>query len=160
MRNLQEAKTMCMERFSSECFCQTLLAGKVKEFWRKRRQDVFVTNFHISLLLAFPPKLINLRISTVLFQFVMAIYQLFLFPQNKIVRSAQLQDLDGNQTSLPSETETSLLSFIEFNAASMKNQQLTVREMFAKHLLQLYGISADKARAVVDKVLFSFMLMC
>lgn len=71
--------------------------------------------------------------------------------QNKTIRSAQLQDLDGNQTNLHSQTETNMLSFSEFNAASMKNQQLTVREMFAKHLMQLYGVSADKARAVVDK---------
>lgn len=52
-----------------------------------------------------------------------------------------------------------MLSFSEFNAASMKNQQLTVREMFAKHLMQLYGVSADKARAVVDKVVCSLFIL-
>lgn len=71
--------------------------------------------------------------------------------QNQSVRSAQLQDINGSQNDISSEIETCLLPFTEFNTASMKNQQLTVREMFAKHLLQLHGISADKARAVVDK---------
>ncbi|XP_045111479.1 crossover junction endonuclease MUS81-like isoform X2 [Portunus trituberculatus] len=71
--------------------------------------------------------------------------------QNQCVRSAQLQDIDGSQTDISSVIETCLLPFTEFNTASMKNQQLTVKEMFAKHLLQLHGVSADKARAVVDK---------
>ncbi|XP_063886225.1 crossover junction endonuclease MUS81-like isoform X4 [Scylla paramamosain] len=71
--------------------------------------------------------------------------------QNQSVRSAQLQDINGSQNDISSKIETCLLPFTEFNTASMKNQQLTVREMFAKHLLQLHGISADKARAVVDK---------
>ncbi|MPC61937.1 Crossover junction endonuclease MUS81 [Portunus trituberculatus] len=78
--------------------------------------------------------------------------------QNQCVRSAQLQDIDGSQTDISSVIETCLLPFTEFNTASMKNQQLTVKEMFAKHLLQLHGVSADKARAVVDKVLFFPML--
>lgn len=68
------------------------------------------------------------------------------------LQSAQLQDLKGNQAYSQSEVEESLPPFYEFNTASMKNQQLTVQEMFAKHLLQLHGVSADKARAVVDKV--------
>lgn len=70
--------------------------------------------------------------------------------QNQSISSAQLPDINGCQSNI-SEIETCLLPFTEFNTASMKNQQLTVREMFAKHLLQLHGISADKARAVVDK---------
>lgn len=71
--------------------------------------------------------------------------------QNMTLRSAQLQELKGNQTCPSSEMGMSLLPFSEFNTASMKNQQLTVQEMFAKHLLQLHGVSVDKARAVVDK---------
>ncbi|XP_063614741.1 crossover junction endonuclease MUS81-like isoform X1 [Penaeus indicus] len=49
------------------------------------------------------------------------------------------------------EIETSLMTFSEFNSSSVKNRQLEVREMFAKHLLQIHGVSVDKARAVVDK---------
>lgn len=71
------------------------------------------------------------------------------------LRSAQLQDQKSNLTHPSSGEEITLVPFCEFNAASMKNQQLTVQEMFAKHLLQLHGISVDKARAVVDKVLCS-----
>lgn len=81
-----------------------------------------------------------------------------LFLQNMTLRSAQLQELKGNQNCPPSEMGMSLLPFSEFNTASMKNQQLTVQEMFAKHLLQLHGVSVDKARAVVDEVFFSTLM--
>lgn len=67
------------------------------------------------------------------------------------LQSAQLQDLKAKQTCPPAEME-SLLPFSEFNEVSMKNQQLSVQEMFAKHLLQLHGVSVDKAQALVDKV--------
>ncbi|KAG7167552.1 Crossover junction endonuclease MUS81-like [Homarus americanus] len=73
--------------------------------------------------------------------------------QGKTVSAVLRTDLDN----LPEEmhdhdrTETSLMTFTEFNAASVKNRQLTVREMFAKHLLQFHGLSVDKARAIVDK---------
>lgn len=81
-----------------------------------------------------------------------------IFLQNKTLRSIQLKDLKGNQTCFPSEMEISLLPFSIFNEASVKNHQLTVQEMFAKHLLQLHGVGVDKARAVVDKVLQSTLI--
>ncbi|GFQ74545.1 crossover junction endonuclease MUS81 [Trichonephila clavata] len=42
------------------------------------------------------------------------------------------------------------LSFKEFNCSSIKNKSLTVKEMFAKHLLQFFGLSVDRAAAIVD----------
>lgn len=60
---------------------------------------------------------------------------------------------EGLETSVSmDEIETALMTFSEFNSSSVKNRQLQVREMFAKHLLQIHGVSVDKARAVVDKV--------
>ncbi|XP_076033706.1 mus81 structure-specific endonuclease subunit isoform X2 [Oratosquilla oratoria] len=46
---------------------------------------------------------------------------------------------------------TKLVSFEELNSSSVKNRQLTVREMFAKHLMQLHGLSAVKAKVIVDE---------
>ncbi|KAK3878475.1 hypothetical protein Pcinc_016893 [Petrolisthes cinctipes] len=44
-----------------------------------------------------------------------------------------------------------LPTFQEFNTSCAKTQLLKVREMLAKQLLQMYGLSVDKARAIVDQ---------
>lgn len=43
------------------------------------------------------------------------------------------------------------LTFAEFNSSSVKNKDLTVREMFGKHLLQLRGVSLEKATCILRK---------
>lgn len=65
---------------------------------------------------------------------------------------------EGLENPTTQEIVTSLMTFSEFNSSSVKNRQLEVREMFAKHLLQIHGVSVDKARAVVDKVGHSVIL--
>nr|CAG4651827.1 EOG090X06E6 [Triops cancriformis] len=45
----------------------------------------------------------------------------------------------------------SLVTFAEFNVQGVKNKPMTVTDLFAKQLLQFSGISADKARAIVDR---------
>lgn len=62
------------------------------------------------------------------------------------------QDLDCDWT-----PQTHLPTFKEFNTSCAKTQQLTVREMLAKHLLQMHGLSVDKARAVVDQVGYKYV---
>ncbi|KAF8774113.1 Crossover junction endonuclease MUS81 like protein [Argiope bruennichi] len=42
------------------------------------------------------------------------------------------------------------MSFREFNCSSIKNKNLTIKEMFAKHLLQFFGLSVDRAAAIVE----------
>ncbi|GIY06476.1 crossover junction endonuclease MUS81 [Caerostris darwini] len=42
------------------------------------------------------------------------------------------------------------MSFKDFNCSSVKNKSLTVKEMFAKHLLQFFGLSVDRAAAIVE----------
>ncbi|XP_062821269.1 crossover junction endonuclease MUS81 [Anolis carolinensis] len=44
-----------------------------------------------------------------------------------------------------------LLTFAEFNESAVKNKAQTVREVFARQLLQLSGISGDKATALLDR---------
>ncbi|KAK3599160.1 hypothetical protein CHS0354_040998 [Potamilus streckersoni] len=58
-----------------------------------------------------------------------------------------------------------LLTFEEFNQSSAKSKALTVQEMFGRQLIQLYGMSAHKARAIVNiyptpSHLFSAYDMC
>nr|CAG4643961.1 EOG090X06E6 [Lepidurus arcticus] len=45
----------------------------------------------------------------------------------------------------------SFVTFHEFNTQGVKNKPMTVTDLFAKQLLQINGVSADKARAIVDR---------
>ncbi|XP_061091844.1 crossover junction endonuclease MUS81 isoform X2 [Conger conger] len=45
----------------------------------------------------------------------------------------------------------SLLSFSEFNHGAVKNKCQTVREVFARQLMQISGISGDKAAAILEQ---------
>lgn len=46
--------------------------------------------------------------------------------------------------------EQHLIQFHEFSSQTDKNKVLTVREMFAKQLMQMKGVSTDRAVAIVD----------
>ncbi|XP_051920219.1 crossover junction endonuclease MUS81 isoform X2 [Hippocampus zosterae] len=46
---------------------------------------------------------------------------------------------------------SSLLSFAEFNDGAVKNKTQTVREAFARQLMQVSGLSADKAAAILER---------
>ncbi|XP_069939880.1 crossover junction endonuclease MUS81 isoform X1 [Cherax quadricarinatus] len=73
--------------------------------------------------------------------------------QGKAVSSILHKDVESQREEMLDHdtTETSLMTFMQFNAASVKNHQLTVREMFAKHLLQIHGLSVDKVLPIVDQ---------
>ncbi|CAG5129507.1 unnamed protein product [Candidula unifasciata] len=43
-----------------------------------------------------------------------------------------------------------LIPFDVFNEASVKQKDLSVRELFAKHLIQVPGVSADRAKAITS----------
>ncbi|KAF2352973.1 hypothetical protein FHG87_016272 [Trinorchestia longiramus] len=45
-----------------------------------------------------------------------------------------------------------LVEFQTFNKSVVKNRQLSVREMLAKHLLQVAGLSVQKVAAIVNEV--------
>ncbi|XP_026990264.1 crossover junction endonuclease MUS81 [Tachysurus fulvidraco] len=44
----------------------------------------------------------------------------------------------------------SLISFTDFNYGALKNKSQTVREVFARQLMQISGISGDKAAAILE----------
>ncbi|CAL1540058.1 unnamed protein product, partial [Lymnaea stagnalis] len=46
--------------------------------------------------------------------------------------------------------EQFLIQFHDFNQASMKHKDLTVKEMFGRQLIQVPGISAERARAITN----------
>ncbi|KAF5905421.1 crossover junction endonuclease MUS81 isoform X1, partial [Clarias magur] len=45
----------------------------------------------------------------------------------------------------------SLISFTEFNYGALKNKCQTIREVFARQLMQISGISGDKAAAILEQ---------
>lgn len=51
-----------------------------------------------------------------------------------------------NETS----THTYLMSFNEFNKFSNKNKPLTIKEMFAKCLFKIQGVSQEKVMAILE----------
>lgn len=60
-------------------------------------------------------------------------------------------DLDDyTKKSPPSKYLTYLMTFEEFNQFSNKNKPLTVKEMFAKCLMKIQGVSQEKCMAIVD----------
>ncbi|XP_076828762.1 structure-specific endonuclease subunit MUS81 [Brachyhypopomus gauderio] len=74
--------------------------------------------------------------------------------QNRVLfcRSRELEgdvecDVEGGATEGP---RCSLISFAEFNHGAVKNKCQTVREVFARQLMQISGISGDKAAAILE----------
>ncbi|CAL8241325.1 unnamed protein product [Merluccius merluccius] len=67
-----------------------------------------------------------------------------------VCRSRELEGDVGMQPSLSSPS-LSLLSFAEFNYGATKNKSQTVREVFARQLMQVSGLSGDKAAAILDQ---------
>uniref|UniRef100_A0A3B3WJ77 Crossover junction endonuclease MUS81 n=1 Tax=Poecilia mexicana TaxID=48701 RepID=A0A3B3WJ77_9TELE len=64
------------------------------------------------------------------------------------------RELEGD---VPSDEEErgnpscSLISFAEFNHGAVKNKCQTVREVFARQLMQISGLSGDKAAAILEQ---------
>ncbi|GFU51335.1 crossover junction endonuclease MUS81 [Nephila pilipes] len=79
----------------------------------------------------------------------------YLSLMTKMLRSKyqNLTLISGSREAVQKKSLSSniFLNFKEFNCSSMKNKSLTVKEMFAKHLLQFFGLSVDRAAAIVDE---------
>ncbi|KAI3376160.1 hypothetical protein L3Q82_016685, partial [Scortum barcoo] len=72
--------------------------------------------------------------------------------QNRTL-TCRSRELDGDGGSDEEERGTpscSLMSFAEFNHGAIKNKCQTVREVFARQLMQISGLSGDKAAAILE----------
>uniref|UniRef100_A0A672JC92 Crossover junction endonuclease MUS81 n=1 Tax=Salarias fasciatus TaxID=181472 RepID=A0A672JC92_SALFA len=65
-------------------------------------------------------------------------------------RSRELQG-DAHATGEVGTPCCSLMSFAEFNHGAVKNKCQTVREVFARQLMQISGLSGDKAAAILQQ---------
>uniref|UniRef100_A0A665VS31 Crossover junction endonuclease MUS81 n=1 Tax=Echeneis naucrates TaxID=173247 RepID=A0A665VS31_ECHNA len=74
--------------------------------------------------------------------------------QNRTL-SCRSRELEGDEAADEEEggilPSCSLLSFAEFNYGAVKNKSQTVREVFARQLMQISGLSGDKAAAILEQ---------
>ncbi|XP_037613801.1 crossover junction endonuclease MUS81 isoform X1 [Sebastes umbrosus] len=69
-----------------------------------------------------------------------------------ICRSRELEGDGGSDEEEESGTPScSLISFAEFNYGAIKNKCQTVKEVFARQLMQVSGLSGDKAAAILEQ---------
>uniref|UniRef100_A0A671VGG4 Crossover junction endonuclease MUS81 n=1 Tax=Sparus aurata TaxID=8175 RepID=A0A671VGG4_SPAAU len=65
-------------------------------------------------------------------------------------RSRELEGDGGSDEEERESPSCSLISFAEFNHGAVKNKCQTVREVFARQLMQISGLSGDKAAAILE----------
>ncbi|KAK5621804.1 Crossover junction endonuclease mus81 [Crenichthys baileyi] len=92
---------------------------------------------------------------TVMTRYLTKLYQ----NRTLICRSRELEGdvtSDEEERGIPSR---SLISFAEFNHGAVKNKCQTVREVFARQLMQISGLSGDKAAAILGQYSTPYSLL-
>ncbi|XP_071315910.1 crossover junction endonuclease MUS81 isoform X2 [Trachinotus anak] len=84
---------------------------------------------------------------TVMTRYLTKLYQ----DRTLICRSRQLEGDEGSDEEERGAPSCSLISFAEFNYGAVKNKCQTVREVFARQLMQISGLSGDKAAAILEQ---------
>ncbi|XP_063317616.1 crossover junction endonuclease MUS81 [Pelmatolapia mariae] len=102
----------------------------VDSFFVKRVQDVKESAAYLTIMTRFLTKLYQNR--------------------TLICRSRELEGDGGSDEEERGLPSCSLMSFAEFNHGAVKNKCQTVREVFARQLMQISGLSGDKAAAILE----------
>ncbi|XP_022616887.1 crossover junction endonuclease MUS81 [Seriola dumerili] len=84
---------------------------------------------------------------TVMTRYLTKLYQ----NRTLICRSRQLEGDEGSDEEERGIPSCALISFAEFNYGAVKNKCQTVREVFARQLMQISGLSGDKAAAILEQ---------
>ncbi|KAM3857350.1 crossover junction endonuclease MUS81, partial [Diretmus argenteus] len=84
---------------------------------------------------------------TVMTRYLTKLYQ----NRTLICRSRELEGDGGSDEEERGNPACSLISFTEFNQGAIKNKCQTVREVFARQLMQISGLSGDKAAAILEQ---------
>ncbi|KAK2900069.1 crossover junction endonuclease MUS81 isoform X1 [Channa argus] len=84
---------------------------------------------------------------TVMTRYLTKLYQ----NRTLICRSRELEGDRPDDEEERGAPSCSLISFAEFNHGAIKNKCQTVREVFARQLMQISGLSGDKAAAILDR---------
>ncbi|XP_075425955.1 structure-specific endonuclease subunit MUS81 isoform X2 [Ascaphus truei] len=71
---------------------------------------------------------------------------------NKTLLSCTKEEEEKCERSLTRQAQSCvLMEFKEFNEGAMKNKAQTVREVFARQLMQISGVSGEKAAAILER---------
>ncbi|XP_054840956.1 crossover junction endonuclease MUS81 [Eublepharis macularius] len=70
---------------------------------------------------------------------------------DKTLLSCTKEELERERPLQPRDDSCMLLNFAEFNEGAVKNKSQTVKEVFARQLMQISGISGEKAAAVLEQ---------
>ncbi|XP_070622439.1 crossover junction endonuclease MUS81 isoform X2 [Erythrolamprus reginae] len=70
---------------------------------------------------------------------------------DKMLLSCTKEELEDERPLQPREGTCRLLTFAEFNEGAIKNKAQTVYEVFARQLMQISGLSGEKAAAILEK---------
>ncbi|XP_077184674.1 structure-specific endonuclease subunit MUS81 isoform X3 [Paroedura picta] len=70
---------------------------------------------------------------------------------DKTLLSCAREELERERPLQPRNDSCMLLTFAEFNEGAMKNKPQTVSEVFARQLMQISGISGEKAAAILEQ---------
>uniref|UniRef100_A0A8C5SFB1 Crossover junction endonuclease MUS81 n=1 Tax=Laticauda laticaudata TaxID=8630 RepID=A0A8C5SFB1_LATLA len=71
--------------------------------------------------------------------------------RDKMLWSCTKQELEDERPLQPRVGTCRLLTFAEFNEGAVKNKAQTVYEVFARQLMQVSGLSGEKAAAILEK---------
>ncbi|KAH1168320.1 hypothetical protein KIL84_003803 [Mauremys mutica] len=71
--------------------------------------------------------------------------------QNKTLVSCTKEESQGCCPLQPNRDSCTLMTFQEFNEGAVKNKAQTVREVFARQLMQISGVSGEKAAAILER---------
>ncbi|XP_025024693.1 crossover junction endonuclease MUS81 isoform X2 [Python bivittatus] len=71
--------------------------------------------------------------------------------QDKMLLSCTKEELEGEHPLQPRQGTYKLLTFAEFNEGAVKNKAQTVYEVFARQLMQISGLSGEKAAAILER---------
>eukprot|EP00063_Salmo_salar_P037384 XP_014012219.1 PREDICTED: crossover junction endonuclease MUS81 [Salmo salar] len=132
-----------IERKRMDDLCGSIIDGRFREqkvgvvdgFFVKRVQDVKESVAYLTVMTRYLTKLYQNR------TLVCRSRELEGDGQNK-------EECGGREREVPS---CSLISFPEFNQGAVKNKCQTVREVFARQLMQISGLSGDKAVAILER---------
>ncbi|XP_030609770.1 structure-specific endonuclease subunit MUS81 isoform X2 [Archocentrus centrarchus] len=83
---------------------------------------------------------------TIMTRYLSKLYQ----NRTLICRSRELEGDGSSDEEERGKPSCSLMSFAEFNHGAIKNKCQTVREVFARQLMQISGLSGDKAAAILE----------
>uniref|UniRef100_K7F4Y1 Crossover junction endonuclease MUS81 n=1 Tax=Pelodiscus sinensis TaxID=13735 RepID=K7F4Y1_PELSI len=70
---------------------------------------------------------------------------------NKTLVSCTKEESQDRSPLQPSSDSCTLMTFQEFNEGAVKNKAQTVREVFARQLMQVSGVSGEKAAAILER---------